>query len=149
MEILSYTKSEKSKKELLKIGINLRRKIKNANMDKLRELKSVQQVMAKRLFNKKEQEKFMEEDDMQSIDLQEEALIMTIEYKMNKAYKEGEEKGVKKGEIKGEEKTKEEYVKNMIKKGMSTQTIKEITGLSKKEIERIKNKEKERQIAYA
>ena len=131
MEILSYTKSEKSKKELLKIGINLRRKIKNANMDKLRELKSVQQVMAKRLFNKKEQEKFMEEDDMQSIDLQEEALIMTIEYKMNKAYKEGEEKGVKKGEIKGEEKTKEEYVKNMIKKGMSTQSIKEITGLSK------------------
>ena len=137
LEILPYTKSEKSKKELLNIGINLRRKIKNANMDKLRELKSVQQVMAKRLFNKKEQEKFMEEERMQSIDLQEEALLMTIEYKMNKKYEEGK-------------KEKEEAIAlNMLKRGMSTQTIKEITGLSKKEIKKIQKKEKERQIAYA
>ena len=149
LEILPYTKSEKSRKELLKIAIDLRRKIKNVSIDKLRELMAVQQILAKIYFDDEEYKKFLEEDNMQSIDLQEVALQEVIQFQNNKKFEEGKKEGKKEGKIEGKQETKEEYIKNMLKEGIPTKTITKITGSNKKEIQKIKNKEKERQKAYA
>lgn len=54
--------------------------------------------------------------------------------------KEGMEKGLEKGMEKGIEKGKLDGARKMIKLNMSTDVIHEITGLSKKKIEELRNK---------
>ena len=50
---------------------------------------------------------------------------------------EGLEEGFEKGETKGSEKSKLEIAKNLKRKGMDIDTIAEVTGVSKEEIEKL------------
>ena len=65
-------------------------------------------------------------------------VIVTVEQKLiekgrKEGIKEGEERGIKKGEKRG----RKETAKKMKEKGMDIQTIEEITGLSREEIEKL------------
>ena len=51
--------------------------------------------------------------------------------------KEGEANGIKKGEVSGARKTRLQNAKKMLEKGLDINLIKEITGLSEKEIKNI------------
>ncbi len=54
------------------------------------------------------------------------------------AEKRGERRGEKRGEKRGMEKKAKETAKNMLKRGIDIETISDVTGLKKKEIENLK-----------
>ena len=68
---------------------------------------------------------------------EEEGMEKGMEKGMKKGMEEGMEKGMEKGLKEGEKKAKLEMAKKMLKKCIDIETILEVTGLSKEEIEKI------------
>ena len=65
-----------------------------------------------------------------------------LSYAERKGHKEGFEQGIEQGIEQGSKKEKNIMAKNMIKKGVEIEFIKEITGLTDKEIEELRKNEK-------
>ena len=87
---------------------------------------------------KAEYEKMIEGNEtLQHLLMREEFAEMDRQNLIYRAQEEGMEKGMEKGLEKGEKNAKIEIAKKMLKKGIDIETIVEVTGLAKEEIENI------------